>query len=106
MATANDALWLATDAALELIEELFPGKLTPEEREAIRHDLAYRLTWAIGGLQLYFPTHDAIEAVAVREVIVRDFDGRNASELALRHGISTVAVYRILARHRKRTKKL
>lgn len=99
---SNDALWHAADAVMEVIGELFPDGLAEREREAIRYDIAYRLAWAIGGLQIYFPNHDALDAPAIEEAIVREFNGRNTDELALRYGLSEVAVYRILRRNRER----
>jgi Mor family transcriptional regulator len=97
---ATEMLYHAADALVELAEELMPGRFTAEEREMLRHEAAWRLVCAIGGMQVYLPTPANIESAAIEESILREFNGRNINELAVRYGISVIHAYRILKKAR------
>jgi Mor family transcriptional regulator len=97
---AMEMLLHAADALVELAEELMPGGFTAEEREMLRHEAAWRLVCAIGGTQMYWPSPASIESAAIEKSIVRNFNGRNINELAVRYGISVIHAYRILKKAR------
>ncbi len=102
---ALELLYGAADVLVQMAEELMPGGFTAEERDMLRQETAWRLACAIGGTNVYWPTPSSLECPAIFDAILREFNGRNTNELAVRYGTSSTQIYRIIKRARKAAKR-
>lgn len=64
--------------------------------DATAQKVVTAIAGAWGGQLIYIPSGHALKVAAQRQRIVKEFNGRNVAELAVRHGIAMQSVYRIL----------
>ncbi len=72
----------------------------PEPQRALAEclglDAFMKLTYNYGGVHLYIPKHEAVLRVARDKRIRSEYDGYNRRALALKYGISSVQIGRII----------
>lgn len=67
--------------------------------DVIGVDATLRLCRSFGGMNLYVPKVDKLEAEMRRESVIRDWNGYNAKELAKKYCISEYHVRRMVKEH-------
>ena len=100
---APELLVLLSDTVVQLLGELMPGGFTKEEESVIGFEAACRMTYAVGGTTVYFPSVERLEELAKHQKILESFDGTNVNQVAIDVGLSGRMVYKVLKQqHQKK----
>jgi len=88
---------MATHVQAVLVEY---GEIDQDKASSLGEEAAERVARAWGGSTVYFPKGDYIQSHRMAQNIWRDYNGRNAQEVARKHGISLVWAYDIIRKKR------
>lgn len=88
------------DFALSLFVSLLHMGKTPDDAAPMAAALARGIGRDMGGFQVYIQTGMRTPETTRAQTIVREFNGSNHVDLAIRHGVSERSVRRILERDR------
>lgn len=88
------------DFALSLFVSLLRMGKAPDDAAPMAAALARGIGRDMGGFQVYIQTGSQASQNTRTQTIVREFNGANHVDLAIRHGISERSVRRILERDR------
>ena len=89
---------LAKEVRLEDLRDAHPATL--QAIQAIGVDAFVEMSHATGGISIYVPKFESVIAAARDRIIIKEFDGSNYAELAIKYGISEVWVRQIINRQR------
>jgi len=76
------------------------GEIDPTKANSLGEEAVERVARAWGGATVYFPKGDYIRSHRKAQEVWRDYNGRNAQEIARKHGISLVWAYDIIKKKR------
>jgi len=76
------------------------GEIDPTKANSLSEEAVERVARAWGGATVYFPKGDYIRSHRKAKEVWRDYNGRNAQEVARKHGISLVWAYDIIKKQR------
>jgi len=77
------------------------GDIDTDKASSLGEEAVERVARAWGGATVYFPKGDYIQSHRMAQNVWRDYNGRNAQEVARKHGISLVWAYKIIKDKRK-----
>jgi len=77
------------------------GEIDTDKANSLGEEAVERVARAWGGATVYFPKGDYIRSHRKAQKVWRDYNGRNAQEVARKHGISLVWAYDIIKKKRK-----
>jgi len=77
------------------------GEIDTDKASSLGEEAVERVARAWGGATVYFPKGDYIRSHRKAQDVWRDYNGRNAQEVARKHGISLVWAYDIIKKKRK-----
>jgi len=80
------------------------GELDQDKASGLGEEAVERIARAWGGSTVYFPKGDYIRSYRKAQDVWRDYNGRNAPELARKYGISLVWTYEIIRKKRDQEK--
>jgi len=76
------------------------GEVDQDKAISLGEEAVERVARAWGGATVYFPKGDYIRSYRKAQEVWRDYNGRNAQEVARKHGISLVWAYDIIKKKR------
>jgi len=76
------------------------GEIDQDKASSLGEEAVERVARAWGGATVYFPKGDRIQSHRMARKVWQDYDGRNAQEVARKHGISLVWAYKIISKKR------
>jgi len=76
------------------------GEIDTDKASSLGEEAVERVARAWGGATVYFPKGDYIRSHRKAQDVWRDYNGRNAQEVARKHGISLVWAYDIIKKKR------
>jgi len=76
------------------------GDIDPDKASGLGQEAVERVARVWGGSTVYFPKGDYIRSYRKAQDVWRDYNGRNAQEIARKHGISLVWTYDIIRKKR------
>lgn len=94
----NEAL---SDLA-QCVRELLARRIPTDQAADLAVEITEGIRARFGGSQVYIPKGDANRRAQRDQAILREFDGGNHRDLAIRHSLSLKEIYRVLAITKKR----
>jgi Mor family transcriptional regulator len=88
------------DLIAHAVSLLQSNGLPTDEATLIAHKLADHMGFIWGGINVYFPKDYRKQIDARDQLIYAEFNGKNHSELAMKHKITVQQVYKIVERVR------
>lgn len=82
----------------QCVRELLARRIPTDQAADLALEITEGIRVRFGGCQIYVPKEDASRRAQRDQAIMREFDGRNHRDLAIRHNLSLKQVYAVIAR--------
>lgn len=85
----------------QCVRELLARRIPTDQAADLALEITEGIRARFGGSMVYIPKGDASQRDQRDQAILREFDGRNHRDLAIRHNLSLKQVYAVIARTKK-----